>query len=42
MVIGAKSLNAPFLKVSIELPFEVVPSGKMANGNTYFLYYPLQ
>jgi hypothetical protein len=34
IVIGAKSLKAPFLNVNIDLPLEVVPSGNMANGKT--------
>lgn len=28
--------NAPFLKVKRPLPFEVVPSGKITNGNLFF------
>ena len=35
MVIGAKSLKAPILNFIMDLPLDVVPSGKMSNGATF-------
>ena len=34
IVIGAKSLKAPILKVKIDSPFDVVPSGNIIIGLT--------